>query len=88
MCCKGARQVFCCDSRFAFLDFETTTLLDPDFPCLVNVYGLTLFYNYEFMIMCCAKWKDIKVAKGTPFMSKPSESAPAPVSTTDVKVEA
>lgn len=80
--------MFCLDSRFYFLDFETRTPLDPNFPCLVNIYGLTLFYNYEFVVMCCAQWKDIKVAKGTPVMAKPSEASPAPVTSSDVKVEA
>jgi hypothetical protein len=66
------------DSRFVFLDFETKTLLDPNFPCLCNVFGLTLVYNFMFTPMCCAKWGDIKKATGTPIMSKPA-AAPAPV---------
>ena len=62
-CCKGARQVFCLDSRFSFIDFKSGTPLDPKFPCLCTVYGITCFYQWEFLLLFCAKWSEIK-AKG------------------------
>ena len=65
LCCKGATQVCCCDRRMYCLDFETKTLLDPQFPCLINLCGLTLVKNGQFTPVCCKKWGDIKGLTGS-----------------------
>uniref|UniRef100_A0A7S0XEN9 Uncharacterized protein n=1 Tax=Chromulina nebulosa TaxID=96789 RepID=A0A7S0XEN9_9STRA len=62
VCCKGARQVFCCDSRYSFLTFNPVAPLDADFPCLCNILGLTLIYKFKFTPLCCAKWSVIKAS--------------------------
>ena len=64
--------MFCFDARHVFLDLKTMSFLDPDFPCLVNIFGLTLCYNYMWTPMCCKPWKEIKAATGTEIMKKPA----------------
>ena len=76
MCCKGASQICCCDRRVSFLNLKTVTPLDPDFPCLFTMCGVTLFYNFQFVTLFCAKWKDIKASKGSA-IPVPHSAAPA-----------
>lgn len=61
-CCKGACHTFCIDKRAAFLDFETSALFDPKFPCLFNMFGITCFYKWKWLPLFCLNWKDINIA--------------------------
>ena len=36
--------------------------MDPKFPCLVNIFGLTLFYKSKWLPLCCNTWKQIQAA--------------------------
>ena len=60
-CCIDAAQIFCLDNRCVFLDFNSTALLDPRFPCLVNLFGLTLFYKNNFLPVCCKSYKELNI---------------------------
>ena len=62
ICCKGACHTFCVDKRAVFWDFETCALLDPKFPCMFNMFGITCFYKWKFLPLFCLNWKEINVA--------------------------
>lgn len=90
VCCKGAQHIFCLDRRCAFLDLETSALFDPKFPMLCNFFGLTLFYKWKFLPLCCKKWKEIQeasdaqdaellIAKNAANSSAAAQAVPVPV---------
>lgn len=84
-CCKGASQVCCLDSRSVFVDLNSGKILDDKFPCLCNIFGFTIAYNWMWTPMCCADWKTIKAATGSPIRGPPAPAPTAPVVAEEAK---
>jgi hypothetical protein len=62
--CKGVSQLWCYDSRYAFYEFEGGSALHPKLPCLVNILGITLCFNWMITPACCVRWGDLKNMTG------------------------